>query len=282
MNKERKILTLGDIHGRSIWKNILFGSPEDFESWADLDAESAANNYPVYEYDKVIFVGDYVDSFSISNVEMKKNLEDIILLKRNMPERVELLLGNHDISYIVEGQFCSGFRPEMKWDFRDIFETDRDLFKMAHIEKVHEEGDHPRTVLWTHAGVTTGWWDHMVIPLFENPRHKFAEILKEINGSRVDTVINHLWEMRSHILFTVDNYSGGDSPWAGPLWVRPGVLNNWNLAGYDQIVGHTPQHSVWYVDIPEDSDDSQEQDRIIYVDTFEYGDGTYHIINSKI
>ena len=279
MKTTKKKLTIGDIHGRSTWKNILFGSPANFENW--VASEFYLDIFELYDYDKIIFVGDYVDSFTIGNVEMKKNLEDLITLKRAQPDRVELLIGNHDVSYIIEGEYCSGFRPEMKWDFRDLYEKNMELFKLAHYEEVHEEGDFPRKVLWTHAGVTLGWWDHMVIPLFDNPNHRFAEQLKELKGRRIDQVLNFLWEIRSYTLFTVDYHSGGMSAWAGPLWVRPEMLNEWWFPGYDQIVGHTPQHSIWMVDLPDDCVNSKEQDRIIYVDTLEYGDNSVHIIESK-
>jgi hypothetical protein len=278
MEKARKIISLGDIHGRSVWKNILFGNPHEFEQW--VLSESQTKEFPLYEYDKIIFIGDYVDSFTVGNVEMKKNLEDLILLKRAEPDRVELLLGNHDISYIMDDQWCSGFRPEMKWDFRKIFNDNADLFKLAHYEYIREAGCFPRQVLWTHAGVTTGWWDNMVIPLFANDKHKFAEILKEIKSKRIDDIINHLWEMRLNVLFTVDHYSGGSSAWAGPLWVRPEILNEWWLEGYDQVVGHTPQHSIWTVDLPDDSVNAEDQDRIYYIDTLEHGDESILVLES--
>ena len=68
-------------------------------------------------HDKFIFVGDYVDSFIVDNISMKKNLLDIIELKKKYPEKVILLWGNHDIHYLLGNKhYCSGYRPEMQYD----------------------------------------------------------------------------------------------------------------------------------------------------------------------
>ena len=48
--KKIKILTIGDIHGKSVWNEII---PEN--------------------YDKIIFVGDYVDSFYDSDITIINN-----------------------------------------------------------------------------------------------------------------------------------------------------------------------------------------------------------------
>jgi predicted phosphodiesterase len=48
-----KIASIGDIHGRNYWK--IFKSVKD-------------------QYDKIIFIGDYVDSFNIDDNLIIKNL----------------------------------------------------------------------------------------------------------------------------------------------------------------------------------------------------------------
>ena len=71
-----KTLTVGDLHGKDVWKEI-----------------------DTIRYDKIIFVGDYVDCFTTSNVEIKHNLEQIIRYKKDNMDKVVLLLGNHDVQY---------------------------------------------------------------------------------------------------------------------------------------------------------------------------------------
>jgi predicted MPP superfamily phosphohydrolase len=69
-----RIIAIGDLHGKDCWLTI------------DPD-----------KYDKIIFVGDYVDASDISREKIVENLEQVIAFKLKHPEKVELLLGNHDI-----------------------------------------------------------------------------------------------------------------------------------------------------------------------------------------
>ena len=152
-----KILSIGDIHGRDTWMFLTHGSPYEYNIWKTAVEEGAPidwdENLPFLQYDKIIFVGDYVDSFNVSNVRILHNLKEIIYFVKALGDKAEALLGNHDISYIVPNQACSGYRPEMKPDLFKIFDENRDLFKMAHQEK-DQEG---KIWLWTHAGVTNEW-----------------------------------------------------------------------------------------------------------------------------
>ena len=63
-----KILTIGDLHGKDIWKKLTMES-----------------------YDKVIFIGDYCDSYDTTDEEMVHNLLDIIEYKKSNPKNIILL-----------------------------------------------------------------------------------------------------------------------------------------------------------------------------------------------
>ena len=54
-----KTVVIGDIHGRSVWKLIV----------------------NMEKPDKVIFIGDYFDSFDIKGVDQLSNFQDIIAFK---------------------------------------------------------------------------------------------------------------------------------------------------------------------------------------------------------
>ena len=72
-----KILVLGDIHGRLIWKDII-------------EKENP---------DRVIFLGDYVSTHKdISSTQQINNLEEILAYKEDNPDKVILLRGNHKIN----------------------------------------------------------------------------------------------------------------------------------------------------------------------------------------
>lgn len=70
-----KIVVIGDIHGKLIWKDIL-------------DKENP---------DQVIFLGDYISTHGLESTEQQlSNLEDILNYKRNHSDNVILLRGNHE------------------------------------------------------------------------------------------------------------------------------------------------------------------------------------------
>src|SRR3990172_8977517 len=71
-----KVLSIGDIHGRIEWIIPTFGSVSRFNDWLEKGDPSLI--YPLNKYDKIIFVGDYTDSFTLSNLEILHNLKNII------------------------------------------------------------------------------------------------------------------------------------------------------------------------------------------------------------
>jgi hypothetical protein len=235
-----KTLSIGDIHGRDAWMFLTHGSPYEFNHWRTLVEEGVPadsdfhKEIPYYDYDKIIFIGDYVDSFTISNAVMTYNLEQIIWFKKQLPDKVVLLLGNHDIQYILENQYCSGFRPEMKYQFGKLFRDNEELFQLA-----FQVGDN----IWSHAGITSGWYQSFKKDFFD-PEYRFAEVVKDELLENIADELNLAWKLRLGTLYTVDSASGGFSSWAGPLWVRPHVLNKHGM-DYNQIVGHTPQADIW-------------------------------------
>jgi hypothetical protein len=276
----RRILTIGDLHGRSIWKEKLFGSTTDFNHWSKkviVNAKEAfETDYPLHQWDKVIFIGDYADSFTVSNVEILQNLKDLILLKTEYQDKIILLLGNHDVQYIVTNQICSGYRAEMRPDLYQVFNDNLHLFQMAYYEDGLEiEGRKNRKVLWTHAGVTEGWLS-TIEGTFLNEKHKKHIILRDYVGSRVDEMIEIAWQLRLRQLFSVDTDSGGVDRWAGPLWVRPGTLQWESLSGFDQIIGHTAKRRITTIE-SENNEDDDVKDLIIITDCLEFDNNFYEI-----
>jgi len=257
-----KILNIGDVHGRDHWMFSTHGSPYEFNYWK-VSVESGAtataeiwSDMPYYQYDKIIFVGDYCDSYDLNNETILQNLENIIFFKKALGDRVVLLLGNHDVQYIVPNEICSGFRSEMQFDLKRVLSANLNLFKMAHFE----QGANGKWI-WSHAGVTSEWFKELKRDMLHR-NFRFLSVSEEFfqEEREVDEVINKAWEMRMDALWNVDHYSGGIDLWAGPIWVRPGVLESWKIEGYNQVVGHTKQkalhkvdfqdYSLHYIDVP--------------------------------
>lgn len=186
-----KIIVIGDLHGLDVWKRIV-------------DQEA----------DRIIFLGDYLDSFHVPGIEQLENLKDVVEFKKNNMDKVVLLWGNHDHHYRDMGERYSGFQKGMQYQFGPVLEENKELFQIC-----HEEGKY----LFSHAGVTITWCD-------ANHVHP---------GKGCVGIINDLYRYRPKCF----NFSGhddyGDDVTQGPLWVRPGSLSKDKIEDYVQVVGHT-------------------------------------------
>ena len=279
MKNRNNILTIGDIHGRSTWKEIIFGGETEFFMWKNAVIENyLEHEEPRWfnEYDKIIFVGDYCDSFNKTNEEILENLKDIVLFAKTYPDQVVLLLGNHDIHYIVVNECCSGYRGEMRADLNDLFKENEDLFKIAFLDEFQTEKYTIKT-LWTHAGVTRGWFKELMRDI-NSPSFRLNDFFIGSEDWKIDKVLNVAWKLRVTNLYNVDAHSGGVDLWAGPLWVRPTILKDFNLEGYDQVVGHTPHSSIMeFCPLLGVESNPEKLNTLTFVDALEHGD--YHKIN---
>lgn len=246
-----KVLTVGDIHGRETWKEFIFGSIEKFEDWA-LECSSGDYVRPWEEtidlrfedIDQVVFVGDYFDSFTVSNVIMKKNVEDLFLFKRCYPEKVVLLWGNHDVHYWDRDQQCSGFRGEMFFDFNEILRNNKHHLKLA-----HQVGN----VLWSHAGVTDSFYKKI---MFNKHKEDLAsherwtattDVMTDkprLDRNSIADFLNDHMAMWWRPLFNVGKRRGGFDFIPGPLWADKAELMKDPLNFVFQFVGHTPVDQV--------------------------------------
>ena len=240
-----KILTIGDIHGDAKWKAITHGSIENYNSWATACLHGAEpdsdywNDCTFKKVDKIVFVGDYVDSFDATNVEILDNLKQIIEFKKILGDRVVLLLGNHDIQYICSNLHYSGYRAAMKHDLYYIF-----MENIKHFKAAYEYGD----TLWTHAGVTEGWLKSMRKEMFNTVRTRKISDVAEEQSYTLANEIQFAWELNLNSFFANDALSGGVSLWAGPIWVRPKLLNEFAIADKHQVVGHTACTEPYWVE----------------------------------
>jgi predicted phosphodiesterase len=198
-----KHLILGDTHGRPTWKKA---AAEDF--------------------DMLVFLGDYFDSWDFSATEEIHNFREICQFKRDNPDRVTLLIGNHDFHYMPTamsvGESYSGFKTASGWNIREVLEENMDLLQMAY-----------RFDKWlcTHAGVTKTWLNKT---LEINPDDKVFFPIPII-----DEYINDVFKHSPrHFLFN-GNEDTGDDITQSPIWVRPASLMSDALDNYKQIVGHT-------------------------------------------
>lgn len=202
--EEIKILAVGDLHGKSCWKVI------DFKA-----------------YDKVVFMGDYVDSTSHSDGEILKNLRAVIGVKKKFPQKVVLLLGNHDIQYLYYPDYrASGFRSSMQAKLTEVFNRHSHLFQIAYQIESH---------LFSHAGLSQPWYHRFLSLLEKIPLNEMAP------NNDLATLLNALDQTwHRGLLHEVGITRGGTKEFGGLTWADKDELKNYPLGGFHQIVGHTP------------------------------------------
>lgn len=205
----KKLICIGDIHGRDVWKRIL-------------EKEG--------EYDRVVFLGDYFDSFYVPGLDQLHNFREIC----EVPNSV-LLLGNHDYHYLPEvgDQGFSGYQSTMATSISYELNLNRDKLQMA-----YQFGE----FVFTHAGISSVFMD-IVFGLGEWNESNMVELLNEQFKYKPRT-FDFAKYMDPHRLVS----PAGNNVEQSPIWIRPKALMK---ANYDvlrkkviQVVGHTGQSKV--------------------------------------
>ena len=214
-----KLLVIPDVHGRTFWKDAV---------------EKYTN-----ECDKIIFIGDYVDPYKDEGITRKESMavfDEIINFRLNNPDKVVLLIGNHDAHYMIP-HFVRSTRYDSSnaYHLKEMYRSHGSIFKLAHEETV---GD--KKVLFTHAGLMNSW----------------VERNKNIIGDVTVDNLNHLIDIPGGVTALSDiskyrtwlGYDSGSIIWSD---IREKIdidvvneklitLDDSIVKGYDyQIFGHT-------------------------------------------
>jgi len=199
-----KIITIGDLHGKDVWSTV---NPD--------------------EYDKIIFIGDYVDDFHISDALILHNLLNILEFKKKYPDKVELLWGNHELHYLFSysGYGCSGYRQKMYPALHVLFNDNKDLFVPSY-SIVKDD----LTYIWTHAGIHEEWYKHYF--------SKYVEA-SGIGELTIGEQFKAAFDKGVHYLFQVGHLRGGFKPMGGIFWLDKSLLRKDPLQGVRQIAGHS-------------------------------------------
>jgi 3',5'-cyclic AMP phosphodiesterase CpdA len=249
-----KTITFGDIHGRDCWKNIIFGGDLEFQNWCEDPTD--------LDYEKIIFIGDYVDSYDIMAPDIFLNLKDILKFKITAPDKVVLLFGNHDWQYIAN-QMYSGFTFEMSFDYKTFFLENLHHFNLAYYQKV---GD--RDVIWVHAGITITWIEEFFVD-YKERLDRVGLTLNEENRNDPEFIVeclNFALQTLCRKLNDVGYESGGSHGTGGPIWARIKSLYRDPLPNITQIVGHTHMRDILHFE-------AWNKANIIMVDCLEFESG---------
>lgn len=207
-----RILVIPDLHGKSRWK------------------------YAVEQltFDKVVFVGDYTDCFYHTNNDIIENLRNVVEFA--MQTKSILLMGNHDLQYAYSAgpsdvnYRCSGYRPEIAFMLRHIFESNKSLFQVCYLE--------PNTkLLFSHAGISSKWWKSVSQQLIEQDWIADVDTIADILNKTNQT-------SNQYLLHVVGWSRGGSKPAGGLTWADKTETQSGIIKGYHQIVGHTPVPAI--------------------------------------
>jgi predicted MPP superfamily phosphohydrolase len=200
-----KTIILGDTHGRSTWKLAINQDKPD----------------------RVIFIGDYFDSYEFSGVEQIANFKEIIKYKEDNPQvEVVMLIGNHDHHYFPEVGYTgtSGYQSKIAPSITQVIDENRN-----HLQMAYGFGE----FLFTHAGVS---------PVFMD------QVFGENDWSKENVVVdlNEMFRYKPKA-FEFNGFDAyGDNTTQTPIWIRPRSLMSSNKnykkslkKDYIQIVGHT-------------------------------------------
>ena len=198
-----KIIAVGDLHGRNTWKQI-----------------ASENNY-----DKIILIGDYFDTHEeISAESQQENFRELILFKRESPDRVILLLGNHDYHYLnFVYEHYTGFQSRHHLPIQELLHEalNENLLQVCYVHG---------NIAFTHAGLTKTWCIDNNIDM-KKPEQQVNDLFRQTPAAFRFTPGN--------------NYdSTGDDITQSPIWVRPKSLYRDKIEGYVQVVGHTRQEKI--------------------------------------
>lgn len=198
-----KILIVPDVHGRAFWHRAM-----------EL----------VDQVDQIVFLGDYLDPYSHEGISFDLALEEfnkILEFKKEYPDLITLLVGNHDMHYIIKDFMdCSRRNTDMLDQLHKLYNSNLDLFNLIHIED---------DWLFSHGGVYKGWMD----------KYEFA--LEDLN---LKTFLGSHWPA----LEDLSMYRGGYNFVGSCVWadIRESLKNEL-FPGYKQVVGHTQLNDKPYI-----------------------------------
>ena len=202
-------LIVPDVHGRPFWR----------------DAVRRAGEMPV------VFLGDYLDPYpdeGISREEAWEELQDIVALKKAQPERVTLLLGNHDLAYVQSAIVGSRYDRKNAQRNRAFFFANMDLFDLTYTIETKRG-----MCLLSHAGILPGWVraNARLLGAGDNIGGRLNELFHN-NASRFATLM---------ALSEVSSARGGLNSYGSPIWadVTEHDTNGFEIAETYQVFGHT-------------------------------------------
>lgn len=201
----------------------------------------------LYDFDKVIFLGDYVDDWNCNGQDSIECLNKLISLLDSNPKKYIACIGNHDAAYLWKFG-CSGNSEEYFEQIHNLLEANKEKFYIYYSIQLGTE-----QYVCSHAGFSQEWLDY----------HNITDLSN----------LGKEWTQHPEQFWTIGKLSGGYEL-SGPLWLRPDEIRS--LPSFKQIVGHTPVKTIqpYYDYVIVDTHST-------YPDGSRYGDQNYLMWDGK-
>lgn len=220
MNNNYKLLIIPDVHGRDFWREPVKYTLENTDA-------------------RIVFLGDtlspYPNEFEPGfdyNRHAIEIFKEILILKKDYPKRITLLLGNHDCSLRFSVDICECRTDYTNYEeIRKLFLDNKDLFRLA-----DEATINGRHFIFSHAGIHKGY-----------VKSAFPNEYKSIDDNNVVAYFNNAYFTEEprviNSLGMYDMYRGwGGFDYGSIVWAD---IHSWfprqENDGYGdyQVVGHT-------------------------------------------
>lgn len=200
-----KLLIIPDIHGRDFWKEPC---------------------KKFYKYDKVIFLGDYLDPYSQEEIfpeEARHNLIDIIEFVIHNKNKIITLIGNHDFHYLND--YYRELAVSTRYEAYNQ-ELNKALLEMLPLQLAYQEQIGDITYLFTHAGINKKWFE------------RNSDIIgKDFSSSSLNSLIKTNKGIAT--LGEIGYSRGGYCETGSILWADVSDILTKRWTNYFQVFGHT-------------------------------------------
>jgi len=243
-----KLVAIGDIHGRGIWKQIVAKEHDTT--------------------DEFVFVGDYFDSFTVKGPDQINNFLDIIEFRNtSIYHKITLLIGNHDHHYYpgVDDSGTSGYQTLLAPSIKHVVGDNKQYLQAA-----YQVGE----FVFTHAGLSSEWLDDSIEGWNVD---NVVEKVNELFQYQPNKIAYRSYKQVGDQVYGAQGY--GNETFQGPIWIRPTALMTANKKTLRkkiiQVVGHTPQDNI-------DIEGKSTGGRYYFIDTLEYNQGQYLIVKDGV
>ena len=148
------ILIIPDVHGRTFWRYAV---------------------NVINDYDKVIFLGDYLDPYPQENISFEKalsELSEIIAFHNKYPDKVITLLGNHDLHYLFNDVIPC-------WRFNAMYSKQaNELLNKLDLKIINIIDNY----LFSHAGITNDWLKDYKISIEDLEKKPISSLISKLTA----------------------------------------------------------------------------------------------------